>query len=123
MINRPRSWWLAKAQAEPEVPIAAGATTPNACYMEYRPTFAERFWRKAGYRYQLQELPEETSTMPGWAMTRIYLHFSFMDRVRLLISGNLHLDVRQAMSESVTTVVSSTSIDIMRPGERIDTGS
>lgn len=88
----------------------------NASCMEYRPTFAERFWRKAGYRYHLQELPDEADGMPGWAMTHVNLTLSFTDRLRLLISGRMRLDVRQAMSESVTTVISATSVEIVRPG-------
>jgi len=89
--------------------------TENGC-MVYKPTLVERFWRWAGYRYHLQELPEDSNNMPGWAMTHIRVNFSLADRLRLLISGRVQFDVRQAMSAEVESVISATSISIRQPG-------
>lgn len=91
--------------------------TQNGCQV-YRPTLAERFWRKVGYRYHLTDLPEDAGAMPGWAMTNVRLTLSFTDRVRLLLTGRIRLDVRQAMDVSVETVISATSLQILYPGEQ-----
>jgi len=90
----------------------------NAFCMEYVPTFADRFWRTMGFRRYPAELPEETSTMPGWARTDIHLNISFGDRLRLLLSGKIRIDCQHAMSERVDTVITASSVTIMRPGEQ-----
>ena len=33
--------------------------------------------------------------MPGWAMTRVWLQFSVGDRLRLLFTGRVRLDIRR----------------------------
>lgn len=91
-------------------------TTQNG-YMVYCPTLAERCWRKAGWHYQLQDLPDDAPT-EGWAMTHVRLNLSFVDRLRLLMTGRLCLDVRQAFNTPVDTVVSATSLQILHPGEQ-----
>lgn len=53
------------------------------------PTLRERFWRKLGFRYHLGDEPEGTDGLPGWMCTDSTLHFSFGDRLRLLVSGKL----------------------------------
>jgi hypothetical protein len=57
----------------------------------YVPTLAERFWRKLGYRYHLGDEPEGTDGMPGWMSHGVHLRFGFADRLRLLITGRLHV--------------------------------
>lgn len=111
---RSKSWWLFRAQSEPEIPISAGVGGGTFA-LEYRPTIAERFWCKAGFRYHLQDLPDDAPS-DGWAMTHVRLNVLFSDRLRLLLSGKLRLDVRQGFNTPVDTVVSATSIQILRPG-------
>ena len=53
------------------------------------PTLRERIWRKLGFRYHLGDEPEGVDALTGWMRTDIRLHFSFADRLRLLISGRL----------------------------------
>lgn len=115
-IARSKDWWLSKAQAEPKVPIGAGLEQQNFASV-YRPTLAERFWRKMGFRYHLQDLPEDAPT-EGWAVTHIRLNVLAMDRFRLLMTGRMRLDVRQAFNTPVDTVVSASSLQILYPGEQ-----
>ncbi|MDE2106772.1 MAG: hypothetical protein KGL39_56680 [Patescibacteria group bacterium] len=87
--------------------------------MEYRPTRRERFWRKLGFRYHLAELPDDVETrLPGWMITKSTIHFSFTDRIRLLLGGTLKIDIRQATSERVREAVSALSFRITYPGEQ-----
>lgn len=91
-------------------------TTQNG-YVTYTPTLAERFWRKLGYRYHLGDEPEGTDGMPGWMVHGVRLRFSFADRLRLLLTGRLH--VKSMMHTDVPCAnVIKTRVDweIVRPG-------
>lgn len=59
--------------------------------MEYGPTFADRLWRGLGYHYHLGDEPNDIDGMPGWMRHEVRLHFGFWDRVRLLLTGKLHV--------------------------------
>ncbi len=63
--------------------------------MEYRPTLIERIWRALGFSYHLGAEPGDIDTLPGWMCTETRMHFGFRDRLRLLISGRLHLKLVQ----------------------------
>ncbi len=93
--------------------------TENAFAMEYKPSLAERLWRALGWQPHHADLPEtpEVEAMPGWAMTTICIEFSLIDRLRLLLTGRLRLDVRQAMDARVNEVVSASSHEILPPGK------
>ncbi len=90
----------------------------NVFAVEYRPTFMRRAWRRLGWCYHLVDLPEtpEVERMPGWAMTHVRLEFSIGDRLRLLLTGRVRLDIRQKLSADVADIVSATSIEILPPG-------
>lgn len=81
-----------------------------------RPTFSRRFWRALGWRYHLADLPAEADAMPGWAMTHVKLQFDLLDRLRLLTSGRLRLDIRQGLDAPVGQIISATSFEILPPG-------
>ena len=82
-----------------------------------RPTIRERFWRALGFRYHLVDLPHDIEQkLPGWMMTRSLIAFSLSDRVRLLLTGRLYLDLRQASDVSVSEVHSALSFRIGAPG-------
>lgn len=83
--------------------------------VEHVPTRAERFWRALGFRHHHFDLPKEAEGLPGWAMTKVRLEFGMLDRLRLLTTGRLHLDIEQAMDARVDTVASATSWRIGRP--------
>lgn len=86
--------------------------------MEYRPTRRERFWRALGFRYHLTDLPDGIDKdLPGWMMTKCFIHFSMADRMRLLLTGRLHLDIRQATNVRVDEARSALSFRIASPGD------
>jgi hypothetical protein len=87
-------------------------------YMEYRPTWRERLWRRLGYRYHLGTEPLEVDGLPGWMCTETRLHFSPMDRLRLLISGRLHLKSIQYLPVKCDWAKSRLDWHIKAPGER-----
>lgn len=84
--------------------------------MYYQPTRMERIWRKLGFRYVRNDLPDGIDvTHPGWMLTTAVFRFSFWDRVRLLISGKLHVDILQATSQQVDESVNAISHEIQPP--------
>lgn len=85
--------------------------------MEYKPSIWERFWRGMGYRHHLNELPDDPE-LPGWLMNEAYIHFGWLDRFRLLLTGRLYLTTRMATNVSVEHASSALSFRIGYPGER-----
>ena len=90
---------------------------PENLAMVYVPTLRERFWRALGFRYHHVDPPPAAEGMPGWMMTRVRLDFSVLDRLRLLLTGSLRLDLSQSTNVQVDTCVSSSSWRIRAPGE------
>jgi hypothetical protein len=74
------------------------------------PTFWERLMRWAGYRYRFGDEPDGMSEMAGWIQTSIRLNFSWLDRFRLLATGNLR----------VTSVVVCEVHDVGKTASRVD---
>ncbi len=92
--------------------------TSNGYGMAYKLTLRERFFRALGFRYHLVNLPDDIeTTMPGWMMTSCRMHFDFRDRLRLLLTGKLNLEIRQATSQQVDEAISATSFRIVPPFE------
>lgn len=55
------------------------------------PTFAQRFWRRLGFHYHLGDEPEGNEMLPGWMRTDMRIHFGWVDRLRILVSGRLFI--------------------------------
>lgn len=69
-------------------------TDGQACYVEYKPTLGERFWRKLGFRHHHgDDVAEDDPKViwQGWMQTRSRMHFDLRDRLRLLLTGRLEL--------------------------------
>jgi len=67
-------------------------TNTEQCFFAM-PTRAQRFWRWCGFRFHLGNdvAADDYVGWKGWMQTRSGLHFGFMDRLRILVSGRLHL--------------------------------
>lgn len=63
--------------------------TEGAFY--HKPTMRQRFWRAAGFSYHLGEDPEGIEALSGWMRTDLHLHFGWVDRLRLLLTGKLFI--------------------------------
>ena len=84
-------------------------------------SYRERLWRALGYRYIWVDLPDNVhDRLPGWSMTTIHLHFSFKDRLRLLLTGRVRLDLRHATLPEIEDMTTATSVRIYAPGENQD---
>lgn len=82
------------------------------------PTIRQRVWRFVGFRYHLGHEPEDTDGLDGWAFTTIRLNFSWMDRLRLFLTGRLVVgSVIYFNAPSPTTCKSRVDWEIKAPGE------
>lgn len=93
-------------------------TDGQAFYVEYKPTLAERIWRKLGFRHHHGE-DEPNEPWQGWMQTRSGVKLDWRDRLRLLVSGHLefthtyHLD-----TPSPTKMHTRFDWHIVPPGSR-----
>lgn len=86
--------------------------------MYHVPTLRERAWRWLGYRYHLGDEPEGIDAMQGWMCTENRMHFSMSDRIRLLVSGRLHMRLVQHTSVQVEGTKNRLDWHILAPGDR-----
>jgi hypothetical protein len=94
------------------------ATDPtNGCFY-HRPTLAQRLARALGFRFRLGEEPKGADRQPGWAKTKIRLRLSPLDRVRLLATGKLDLDVTHYIDRPVDRMVNRVDLTFPAPWER-----
>ncbi len=86
--------------------------------MYHVPTLSERAWRWLGFRYHLGTEPEGVDGMQGWMCTDSRMHFGWADRLRLLVSGRLHLRLVQHTTVQVEGTKNRFDWRIPAPGER-----
>ncbi len=83
------------------------------------PTWSERFWRKIGYVYHLGDEPEGTDALTGWMRTDMSMHFSWPDRIRLLLTGKLFI-ASVVHTDTPSPAICKSRMDwrIIMPGEK-----
>ena len=87
----------------------------NAFASEYVAPFDERFWRWLGFHCAHQERPEETAEFPSYIVTDVHIGVSLLDRLRLLISGKLEVEVVTQTSVEVPHARSKSAVAVSRP--------
>lgn len=94
-------------------------TEPQNLCNVYKPTLADRFWRKLGYAYHLGDDPDDIDQLPGWTRTDIGLDFGIGDRLRLLLTGKLRLH-STLMTDTPSATICKSRLDwrIVQPGDR-----
>lgn len=71
-------------------------TPDNAAgVMAFKPTRTQRFWLALGFCWTIGAEPVGADKMEGWMRTDIGMHFGFMDRLRLLLTGRLRIHLTQ----------------------------
>ena len=83
--------------------------------MTQQPYRRHQFWSWLGFTYHHIELEYDDTELPGWMKTEIMLRFSWLDRLRLLATGKVKLDVTQATNVKVDQCISATSMRIIPP--------
>lgn len=87
--------------------------------LEYRPTLRERFWRSLGFRWHSNDEPDGVDGMPGWMCARVRFHLSRADRLRLLLTGRLTINLISHTDQPSPDVVKNRlDWQIHAPGDR-----
>lgn len=120
LINRFKEWWLPRVSSESAVPIAAGSPTPaseNTFAMVASPSWRHKLGQMLGYRYHHPDVDanEKAAIMPGWWRTDIHVRLSFLDRIRILVSGRMLVITQNRGSQSVDHVISDSAVSIISP--------
>lgn len=55
------------------------------------PTLRQKFWRACGFRYHLGDDPPDSDLLQGWMRTDMGMNFSWLDRLRILLTGRLRI--------------------------------
>ena len=94
------------------------AKEPQNFAVIYTPTMAERMWRKVGFRTHIGDDPADVDALPGWVRTHTRMHFGWADRLRLLLTGRLTIDLTQYAPVKVDWTKNRLDWRISYPGER-----
>jgi hypothetical protein len=92
--------------------------THEAFAMEHRPTIGERLARRLGFRFSLGEEPGYTEGFEGWARTTVRFQFTFLDRLRILASGRLNVDLTHYADKKFDQMRTRTDFRILAPWEQ-----
>src|ERR1700678_644925 len=97
--------------------MSEDVTASNGCgYVEYTPTFKEKFWRRLGFQFHLGEEPKDVDNLPGWMQSRIRFNFSWSDRFRLLLTGKLSVHLTSYFDTPAPSIVKNrTDFNIIPP--------
>lgn len=93
-------------------------TTHGAYGVAYAPSLPERLWRALGYRYHHGDEPDGIDALEGWMCTETRMQFSFPDRLRLLLTGRLHLRLVQHLPVRCDFSRNRLDWEIKRPGAK-----
>lgn len=86
-----------------------------------KPSLSRRLWWRLGFgRHDFSSIDEdlEAAKLPGWFRTDVMIYVSFMDRVRLLISGKATMQIENRSNVVVDTVISRSTFWVERPSLR-----
>jgi hypothetical protein len=86
-------------------------------FVAFKPTLGQRAWRCLGYRYHLGEEPEGTDGL-RWLRTDVRLHFSLLDRLRLVLTGRLKVSLTTHADDTLSECKTRTDWIIDHPGYR-----
>lgn len=83
-----------------------------------RPTAAQRIARALGFRFLLGEDPAGVEQLPGWAKSEVRLRLTFLDRVRVLLSGKIDISLTHYADQQITTQKNRVDLRFPAPWER-----
>jgi len=92
----------------------------NCFAVEYVPSFQEKFWKALGFERAFVDqsrIPDEKypDLAPGSMITETVVGFTFGGRLRLLLSGKVHIYSRQKTDMMVAECVTVSESSILAP--------
>lgn len=80
-------------------------------------SFMQRFWSRL-YPQQRVPIPEDLEGFaPRYMTTGVVAHFDWKDRLRVLVSGNLRVEIQTKTDVMVTKMVSQSVVSVLPPGK------
>lgn len=83
--------------------------------MEYRSPLSDRIWRKLGFRHAHVDRPDSEN----WMVTDVRCSFSLLDRLRILLSGVVGIQVVTETDVAVRHAKSTTDAKVLKPGTKV----
>lgn len=92
----------------------------HAFAQEYRPALGERIWQWLGFGTchapHFDEIPDDDpSWAPGRMITKTYVRFDWPDRLRILISGKIMVEIAHKTSVTVPAAMSKSAVSVLSP--------
>jgi len=91
------------------------ATIPTAFYVPFKRTI----WHRLGYgsrrASRFDDLDDSPEWAPGHVVTEVRAYLDWRDRLRLLVSGRLMVEVTMKTDAPVMRSLSSSAIGVMPP--------
>jgi hypothetical protein len=85
-------------------------------YTVSKPTIWQRLGFGRAHAERPEELEREEGFAPSWFITETYGHFSFLDRVRILVSGNIHVQCAIKTDQIIEKSKAVSAISVLKPG-------
>lgn len=90
-------------------------TNTHGYAMQGTSTRRERFWRALGYRFHLGDEPENTEAKTGWFKTGVLVTLGWHERLLLLVSGRLKVELTNYSDGQPENIVSRVDITYVPP--------
>jgi hypothetical protein len=87
-------------------------------YKEFKPTFAQKFWRALGFELcgQVPTVDKRPGYDPASIRQISTVRFSKADRLRILLSGHIVIVTAIQTDVEVWRAVSTSRVSVMAPG-------
>jgi hypothetical protein len=89
--------------------------------MSYYSACKPTIWNRLGFREAFLHRPEEDEYEEGyahsWFTTETYAHFCFVDRLRILLSGNIHVHCSIKTDAAIHRSRAISAVAVMAPGK------
>lgn len=86
----------------------------NYCAV-YKPTIWERLGFRSAYLHRPEEEEHEEGYAPSWFITETYAHFDWVDRLRILVSGNVHVHCAIKTDVIINKSKATSAVAVMAP--------
>jgi len=89
----------------------------DRCYAAIdAPTLLERLWRRL-FPARYREIPEDLEGFaPSYMITEVRIHLGWVDRLRILVSGNLRVETTTKTDVIITKMASQSTVTVLAPG-------
>jgi hypothetical protein len=82
----------------------------------------KRVWRWLGFKHACADRPEEDEEAEGWApswfIVETWVHLDWKDRIRILLSGKLHVEQAVKTDVPISRSRSTSAVGVLSPSTK-----